>query len=132
MIVRKLFECRESGRMVSSETWDSTRMVLANDKVGYSFHITRIFPGTETPIWYQNHFEAVYCIRGNGEIETCDDGKIYKIEPGVMYLLDKHDKHLLRGGSEEMELACVFNPPLNGAETHDENGVYPLSAETLD
>lgn len=132
MIVRTLEECREQGRMISAETWDSTRMVLANDKVGFSFHITRIFPGTETPIWYQNHFEAVYCVKGNGEIETCADGKVYKIEPGTMYLLDQHDKHLLRGGTEEMELVCTFNPGLHGTETHDENGVYPLEADSIE
>ena len=63
---------------------------------------------------------------GNGEIETVDDGKVYKIEPGTLYLLDKHDKHLLRGGSEDMQMARVFNPPLSGREVHDENGVYPI------
>jgi L-ectoine synthase len=28
-------------------------------------------------------------------------------------------------------MACVFNPPLNGKEVHDENGVYPLEAEAV-
>ena len=80
-------------------------------------------------IWYQNHLEAVYCIEGNGEIETVKDGKIYKIEAGTMYALDKNDEHYLRGGTEDMRMVCVFNPPLTGKETHDENGVYPLIEE---
>ncbi|MCA9019130.1 MAG: ectoine synthase, partial [Planctomycetaceae bacterium] len=25
-----------------------------------------------------------------------------------------------------MRMVCVFNPPLVGPETHDEDGVYPL------
>ena len=94
--------------------------------MGFSFHITTIYANTETHIWYQNHLESVYCISGNGEIETIADGKVYKIEPGTLYVLDKHDEHMLRGGSEDMKLACVVNPPLNGKEVHDENGVYPL------
>ena len=28
-----------------------------------------------------------------------------------------------------MTMACVFNPPLNGREVHDETGAYPLEAE---
>jgi L-ectoine synthase len=67
---------------------------------------------------------------GEGEIETCDDGKVYQIRPGTLYILDKHDKHLLRA-TKDMQMACVFNPPLNGKEVHDENGVYALEAETV-
>ena len=126
MIVRTLKEAENSDRRVVTETWESTRMLLKEDNMGFSFHITTIYANTETHIWYQNHLESVYCISGNGEIEPIADGKVYKIEPGTLYVLDKHDEHMLRGGSEDMKLACVFNPPLNGKEVHDENGVYPL------
>ncbi len=126
MIVRTLAEAESSDRRVVTETWESTRMLLKEDNMGFSFHITTIYANTETHIWYQNHLESVYCISGNGEIETLADGKIYPITAGTLYILDKHDEHLLRGGSEDMKMACVFNPPLNGKEVHDENGVYPL------
>ncbi len=126
MIVRTLAEAESSDRRVVSENWESTRMLLKEDNMGFSFHITTIYANTETHIWYQNHLESVYCISGNGEIETLADGKIYPIKAGTLYILDKHDEHLLRGGSEDMKMACVFNPPLNGKEVHDENGVYPL------
>ena len=126
MIVRTLAECEQSNRKIKTDTWDSTRMLLKDDKMGFSFHITTIYANTETHIHYQNHLESVYCMSGNGEIETIADGKIYKIEAGTLYILDKHDEHLLRGGSEDMKMACVFNPPLNGKEVHDESGVYPL------
>lgn len=131
MIVRTLEECENSERRVDSENWSSVRMLLKDDKMGFSFHITTIYANTETPIHYQNHLESVYCMSGNGEVETLSDGKVYKIEAGTLYILDKHDNHLLRGGSEDMKMACVFNPPLNGKEVHDENGVYPLAAEAL-
>ncbi|HKM38117.1 MAG TPA: ectoine synthase [Thiopseudomonas sp.] len=126
MIVRTLKEAESSDRRVVTKTWESTRMLLKEDNMGFSFHITTIYANTETHIWYQNHLESVYCMSGNGEIETIADGKIYPIEAGTLYILDKHDEHLLRGGSEDMKMACVFNPPLNGKEVHDENGVYPL------
>tara|TARA_R110002167_G_scaffold144812_4_gene335364 strand:- start:10625 stop:11041 length:417 start_codon:yes stop_codon:yes gene_type:complete len=131
MIVRTLEECENSERRVDSENWSSVRMLLKDDKMGFSFHITTIYANTETPIHYQNHLESVYCMSGNGEVETLSDGKVYKIEAGTLYILDKHDNHLLRGGSEDMKMACVFNPPLNGKEVHDENGVYPLAAEAV-
>lgn len=126
MIVRTLKEAENSDRRVVTKTWESTRMLLKEDNMGFSFHITTIYANTETHIWYQNHLESVYCMSGNGEIETLKDGKVYPIEAGTLYILDKHDEHLLRGGSEDMKMACVFNPPLNGKEVHDENGVYPL------
>ena len=131
MIVRTLKDCENSSRKIDGGNWQSVRMSLKDDNMGFSFHITTIFAGTETPIHYQNHLESVYCMEGNGEVETVADGKIYKIEPGTLYILDQHDKHLLRGGSEDMKLACVFNPPLTGKEVHDENGVYPLEAEAV-
>ena len=126
MIVRTLKDAENSDRRVVTKTWESTRMLLKEDNMGFSFHITTIYANSETHIWYQNHLESVYCMSGNGEIETLADGKVYPIEAGTLYILDKHDEHLLRGGSEDMKMACVFNPPINGKEVHDEYGVYPL------
>lgn len=126
MIVRTLEEARASERRVASDTWESVRMLLADDRMGFSFHITTIFAGSETHIHYRNHLESVYCIQGSGEVETLADGKIYAIHPGTLYILDQNDEHLLRGGSEDMIMACVFNPPLRGDEVHDESGAYPL------
>ena len=130
MIVRTLAEAEKSERRISTKTWESTRMLLKDDQMGFSFHITTIYADTETHIWYQNHLESVYCISGEGEIETLADGKVYPIKPGTLYILDKHDEHLLRGFTE-MQMACVFNPPLNGKEVHDDKGVYPLEAEAV-
>ena len=131
MIVRTLAECEKTDRCVKAETgtWESTRMLLKDDNMGFSFHITTIYANTETHIHYQNHLESVYCMSGDGEIEDLADGKIYPIKPGTLYILDKHDNHLLRGGSEDLKLACVFNPPLTGKEVHDADGVYALDTE---
>jgi len=127
MIVRKLKEILGSNQEIKAENgnWVSRRFILKDDNMGFSMHDTIIFAGTETEIWYKNHLEAVYCVEGKGEVETLDDGKIHDIEPGTLYALDKHDRHLLRA-SKDMRLICVFNPPLTGNEIHDEDGVYPI------
>jgi len=130
MIVRELQKANQSERRVVTENWESTRLLLKGDGMGFSFHITTIYAGTSTKMWYQNHLEAVYCISGNGQIESLEDGTVHPISPGTLYALDRHDRHILRASSE-LKLACVFNPPLNGKEVHDESGAYPLDAETV-
>lgn len=125
MKVVKLEDVIGTENEVKGENWTSRRLLLKKDGMGYSVHDTIIKAGTETHIWYQNHLEAVYCIEGEGEVETLADGKIWPIKAGSIYALDKHDEHLLRGHTD-MRMVCVFNPPITGKETHDENGVYPL------
>jgi len=98
-------------------------LLLKKDGMGFGLHETIIFAGTETHIWYKNHLEAVYCVDGEGEVETIADGKIYRIVPGVMYALNEHDEHYLRA-FKDMRLVCVFNPPLDGAEIHLPDGSY--------
>lgn len=125
MIVRTLDEIVGTDKETKADTWASRRLLLKDDKMGFSFHDTIIYAGTETHIWYKNHLEAVYCVEGEGEIETIADGKVYPIKDGTMYALDKHDEHYLRA-TKDMRLICTFNPPLTGTETHDKDGVYPL------
>lgn len=128
---RDLDAARAGGRQIRSQNWDSTRLLLKNDNMGFSFHITTIYAGTTTHMHYRNHFESVYCIRGEGEIEEVETGRVHAIRPGTMYALNLHDKHILRAHTE-LELACVFNPPLHGTEIHDASGAYPLEADELD
>lgn len=126
MITRTFEEIQGTEREVQAENdnWTSYRLSLKDDNMGFSFHETHIYPGTKTHIHYQNHLETVYCIEGEGEVETIADGKIHPIRPGTIYILDKNDEHYLRA-KKKMRLMCVFNPPLTGKEMHDENGVYP-------
>ena len=130
MIVRNLQAAEATDRRIVSQGWESTRLLLKSDNVGFSFHITTIYKDAELHMHYQNHFESVYCMSGKGSIENTADGKIHEIEPGTLYVLDKHDKHILRA-QEEMKMACVFNPPLHGKEVHNADGVYPLEAEVV-
>ena len=130
MIVRRLEDILGTERDVKAENgnWASRRLLLRKDGMGFSFHDTTIFAGTETYIHYQNHLEAVYCVAGKGEIEDLETGEIHEISDGTMYALNGHERHLLRA-SEDMRMVCTFNPPITGREVHDENGVYPLIEE---
>lgn len=132
MIVRQLQDAQKEGRRIVSPdgNWESTRLLLKDDGMGFSFHITTIYKGADFRMHYQNHLESVYCVSGKGEIENLNDGKVYPISAGTIYLLDQHDPHILRA-HEEMTMACVFNPPLNGKEVHNKEGAYELEAEAI-
>ncbi|MFT0547799.1 MAG: ectoine synthase [Pseudaminobacter sp.] len=129
MIVRNVKDVIGTEHEIKTDNWLSRRVLLKKDGMGFSFHETVIFPGTETHIHYQNHLEAVWCVEGDGEIETIADGKKYALGPGVVYALDENDEHWLRGGKEPLRVICVFNPPLTGDEVHDKEGVYPLETD---
>ncbi|MGH8792381.1 MAG: ectoine synthase [Stackebrandtia sp.] len=135
MIIRRLEEIvgteRDvlgNDRDVSEGNWRSRRLILANDKVGFSLHDTVLYAGTETTMCYANHFEAVYVIEGEGELIDIESGKKHDLSPGSMYLLDGHERHTLRAHTD-LRTVCVFNPPVTGREVHDANGVYPLLTE---
>lgn len=129
MIVRKMDDIVGTNQEVHApnRNWVSRRILLKKDNMGFSFHETVIYKGTETRIWYKNHLEAVFCVEGEGELETIPEGKVYSIKPGTLYALDKHDEHYLRAHESDLRLLCVFNPPLVGDEVHDSDGSYPLS-----
>ncbi|MFO8127694.1 ectoine synthase [Yoonia sp.] len=130
MIVRDFNEIikNERDRVVSDAQWSSVRMLLADDGMGFSFHITFLEPDSEHTFEYKNHFESVYCMQGKGSITDLATGETHEIHPGVMYALNEHDRHVLRA-EEELVMACVFNPPVTGTEVHREDGSYALSEE---
>ncbi len=127
MIVRTTAEITGTERDISSENgnWRSKRIVLGGDGVGFSFHETTIEAGTVNEFHYANHIEAVWLIEGEGSLTDLDNEQTYELGPGSMYLLDGHERHRLEPRTR-MRMMCVFNPPVTGAEVHDENGVYPL------
>ena len=125
MIVRDFNKIVDSerDRVVSDAQWTSVRMLLADDGMGFSFHITFLEGGSEHTFEYKNHFESVYCMKGKGSITDLATGETHEITPGVMYALNEHDRHVLRA-EEELLMACVFNPPVTGTEVHREDGSY--------
>lgn len=127
MIVRTLDDVIGTERDVAAPTWRSRRLVLAAENPGFSLHDTVLFAGSETPMWYANHVEAVYVIEGQGELVNDDTGERHPLTPGTMYLLNGHEHHTVRAETD-IRTVCAFNPPVTGREVHDENGTYPLIA----
>ncbi|MBO6853209.1 MAG: ectoine synthase [Marivivens sp.] len=126
MIVRDFNALMNTDRVVSDAQWTSVRMLLADDGMGFSFHITFLEAGSEHEFEYKNHFESVYCMQGKGSITDHATGETHEIKPGVMYALNEHDRHTLRA-EEELVMACVFNPPVTGREVHQEDGSYAIA-----
>ena len=123
MIVRDFNKLKDTDRAVSDAKWTSVRMLLADDGMGFSFHITTLQAGSEHTFHYKHHFESVYCMSGRGSITDLATGQTHDIKPGVMYALNENDKHTLRA-EEELVMACCFNPPVTGKEVHREDGSY--------
>jgi len=48
-----------------------------------------------------------------------------------MYALNLHDKHTVRA-TEDLVLACTFNPPVTGKEVHRADGSYAAADEIAD
>lgn len=128
MIVRNLEDIRTSDRHVEGKGWVSDRLLLKDDQMGFSFHVTTMFAGEELHMHYQNHLEAVLVLQGTGTIEDLCSGLTHELKPGVMYALNAHDRHIVRP-TQDILCACAFNPPVTGREVHDENGAYPALAD---
>ena len=131
MLIRKLNEVRNTPRHIHSDNWDSVRMLLDSDGMGFSFHITTLYAGTNNPMWYKNHLEAVYCVGGKARLTERDTGAVHLIEPGTLYALNQNDRHELEI-EEDFTCVCVFNPALRGTEVHDADGAYRLDAEPVE
>jgi len=127
VIVRTLDDILGSDRDVDGGNWSSRRLCLADDGMGFSMHDTILRAGTETRMWYKHHLEGVYCIEGKATLEDLATGDVHEIRPGTIYLLNDHDRHVLRV-EEDLRVICTFNPPVTGQEVHDEDGAYPLLA----
>ncbi|MEQ8747045.1 ectoine synthase [Pyruvatibacter sp.] len=130
MIIRDLAAARNTERKVESDGWTSVRLLLRDDRMGFSFHITTIHAGAVLEMEYKHHLESVYCISGTGNIKDLATGEVHEIRPGTMYALDKNDHHILSASSDtDMVMACVFNPPVTGQEVHGPDGAYPASSD---
>ncbi|MDT8371433.1 MAG: ectoine synthase [Gammaproteobacteria bacterium] len=128
MIVKNLYDdVINTDADVDTAQWNSRRLLLAGDGMGFSLHDTIIKEGEDLHLWYKNHLEAVYCIEGEGEIVENNDGMVHPIKEGTVYALNEHDQHILRANKGvNMRMVCVFNPPVTGREVHDEDGSYSL------
>lgn len=129
MIVKQLEDVLGTPAEVDTSGWTSRRLIFKDAGMGYSVNDTIIKAGAKLEMTYRNHLETVYCIEGKGQITDVASGKTHQIRPGTLYALNAHDHHVLEANQgEAMRMVCVFNPPLTGAEVHDETGAYALES----
>ncbi len=124
MIVKALKDILDTDRDVSGPGWNSRRLLLASDGMGFSLTDTIIKEGTVLELEYTHHLEACYCIEGKGQIRASENETWHSLEPFTLYALDQHDRHLVRATEVHLRLVCVFNPPLSGREVHRKDGSY--------
>ena len=126
MIVRTLQDLIGGAQHVVGDGWESRRLLLNADGLGYSFHDTVLEEGCELHLQFKNHVETNYCTAGTGEVVNVATGQVHPVTPGTIYVLDQNDAHILRATEGQLRLVCVFTPGLTGRETHDEDGGYAL------
>lgn len=102
---------------------NSFRMLVKDDNMGFGVCKTHVKKGGPYHWHYKHHLEACYCIKGHGYLTNLETGQKILISPDTMYVLDKHDDHTFEGLTDVV-LISIFNPPLRGDESHDENGNY--------
>ncbi|WP_136645363.1 ectoine synthase [Tabrizicola sp. YIM 78059] len=128
MIVRTLSSILDTPAHVKGDAFESRRILLASDGLGYSLHDTVCKAGTEQHLEYKHHVETNYVIEGQGAVTNVATGQSWPLGPGTVYVLDKHEAHLLRADTD-LRIICVFTPALTGQERHDASGSYPAAIE---
>lgn len=123
MIVRKFDEVKSVACPYGG--FYSRRFLTKKDNMGFTLTHTFIPAGREENWHYKNHFEACFCISGEGEVKIKGSDVSHKIEPGTMYALNENDNHIFTSFTDVV-LVCVFNPPLNGEEVHGKDGSYDV------
>ncbi len=125
MFIRTLDGLRAEGRIKSlvGDTTRSARFLVAADGLGFSYNDNRVAKGSDTNLWYKNHWEANYIVAGGAEVTDYATGKVHALVPGDLYTVGPNDKHRFRVTEDEHHVS-VFCPPLRGDERHDEDGGY--------
>jgi L-ectoine synthase len=130
MIIAEKQKLQGTQRDASGPGWESLRLLVRSDGMGFSMTETRVLPGATLHLQYKNHIEACYCIGGAGEVVELESGAVHAISAGVLYAPDAHEQHEVRVpvDGEALHLICVFSPALEGTEVHGPDGSYPASA----
>ena len=120
-----------STRDAKGPGWESMRMLVRSDGMGFSVNDTLVLPGASLRLEYKHHLEACYCISGRGTVVDLATAARHEIAPGVLYALnanDLHEVHVPEDG-EPLRLISVFLPGLEGDEVHGPDGSYPAPTQ---
>ena len=128
LFLRDADALRAEGRemVVANGEARSLRMLVADDRVGFSLSDVHLAAGARTALWYKNHWEANLVIGGRGRVGETATGREWPLAFGTMYLVGPEDRHVLES-IEDLHVLSVFCPPLAGGERHDADGALAPS-----
>ncbi|MBS36210.1 MAG: hypothetical protein CMO26_09830 [Thiotrichales bacterium] len=132
MLVRTMDQLEAEGRVISISHGKATAVRLLTKSDGLNFSISEARAGHvgHSDLWYKNHWEANFVREGVATLENRNTGERWALEPGVMYCVGPNDPHRISREKEcNMRIISVFNPPIVGEETHDEDGAYPPTGD---
>lgn len=121
MIVKTLEDVTDTKGEAHGDKWHSMRLLHAEDGMGVTLTDSILEAGFEMDLWQKNHFEACYCMEGEGTVEELDNGTIHEIRAGTLYAMNNHDRHRIKANTQ-MRVVCTFFPALTGDEVHDADG----------
>ena len=132
MLIRTMDQLEAEGRVISISHGRATavRLLTKSDRLGFSLSEARASLAGQSDLWYKNHWEANYVRSGNVTLEDRSTGERWQLEPGMLYCVGPKDRHrIIRDEPSDMRIISVFNPPIEGDETHDEDGAYPPTGD---
>ena len=100
------------------------RYLTHDDGCGFTISTPRAPEGKGIVMWYQNHVEANYVLEGEGSVEDVTTGEKWDLAPGTVYVVGPRDRHQVTWFTD-LWVMSIFNPPIYGDETHDDQGGYP-------
>jgi len=121
VIVKSLEDIVGTKGDVHGDKWHSLRLLHKEDGMGVTLTDSILEAGFEMVLWQKNHYEACYCLEGEGTLEELDTGKLHEISAGTLYAMNNHDRHRIHAKTR-MRIVCTFFPALTGDEVHDADG----------
>ena len=131
MLIRSFQAVEDAGRVISISHGKSTavRVLLKSDGLGFSLSEARCGAGNKSRLWYKNHWEANYIRAGKGTLVNRRTDETWPLYPGVLYCVGPDDQHSVENSDDPLRIVSIFNPPIEGDETHDEDGAYPPTGD---
>ena len=131
MLIRSFQAVEASGDVIGISHGKSTavRVLLKKDGLGFSLSEARCGANNTSSLWYKNHWEANYVRTGHGQLINQTTGESKDLRPGDLYCVDPNDPHGVANQDDPLRIISVFCPPIEGPETHDEEGAYPPTGE---
>ena len=117
---------REDARVVgiSHVGTEAYRYMTMEDECGLTIATARPPAHSSAVLWYRNHVEANYILEGEGWVEDLTTGEKRDLAPGSLYVVGPKDRHQVTWLTD-LWVMSIFNPPIYGDETHDDQGGYP-------